>query len=226
MAPSDSSRRRDGLGCRLVLPVAVAVRSPWGLPCSARSVVRVPSLIPRRSPSLRVSSGFTAGAAFARSGGARPPQLCYGATCRFTGVTARVLAPPGLRRGPRGSCAAGRATCVDDRSHGEPPSAHAERAALHGAPRPPDMVREIVEKSRPERTWVRTENCPLFCARQACDSHPGRVIRGRNAGSGTTPIGEGPTRIAAAPAHRKLSAFLIAARSGMLLDHVSSGWPV
>jgi hypothetical protein len=139
MAPSDSSRRRDGLGCRLVLPVAVAVRSPWGLPCSARSVVRVPSLIPRRSPSLRVSSGFTAGAAFARSGGARPPQLCYGATCRFTGVTARVLAPPGLRRGPRGSCAAGRATCVDDRSHGEPPSAHAERAALHGAPRAPDI---------------------------------------------------------------------------------------
>ena len=161
MAPSDSSLRRDGLGCRLVPPVAVATRAPRGLPCSARSVVRVPSLIPRRSPSLRVSSDLTTGAAFARSGGARPPRLCYGATYRFTGVTARVLAPPGLRRGPRGSfCAAGRATCVDDRSHGEPPPAHADRAALHGAPRPPDiglMSLSASAWSRPSRRHIASE---------------------------------------------------------------------
>ena len=89
---------------------------------------------------MHVSSCFTTSAAFTRPGGVRPPQLCDGATCGFTRVAARVPAPPGLRRGPRGSfCAAGGAPRVDDFSHGEPPSSRRGCAALHGAPRPPDM---------------------------------------------------------------------------------------
>ncbi len=96
MTPSDFSQRRNGLGCRLVPPVAVAVRSPRDLPCSTRHLVCVLSLIPRRSPPLLVSSDFAAGAAFARSEGARPPRLCYGATCRFTHVGPADLLHPGF----------------------------------------------------------------------------------------------------------------------------------
>ena len=96
MTPSDFSQRRIGLGCRLVPPVAVAVRSPRDLPCSTRHLVCVLSLIPRRSPPLLVSSDFAAGAAFARSEGARPPRLCYGATCRFTHVGPADLLHPGF----------------------------------------------------------------------------------------------------------------------------------
>ena len=55
-------------------------------------------------------------------------------TCRFTRVTARKLAPSGLRRGPRGSfCAAGELHVSTVLSHGESPSSHWWHAALHGA---------------------------------------------------------------------------------------------
>lgn len=53
--------------------------------------------------------------------------------------SARKLALPRAPTGTSRSCAAGRATCVDDLSHGESPSSHWWHAAFHGAPRPPDV---------------------------------------------------------------------------------------
>src|SRR5664279_3829997 len=78
MAPSDSSRCRDGLGLHLVPLVAVATRTPRGLPCSTCSLGRVPSLQPRRSPPLHSSSCFAASVVFARQGEARPPRCITG----------------------------------------------------------------------------------------------------------------------------------------------------
>ena len=117
-----------GLGSRLVPSVAVATRSSRGLPCSTRFLVRVPSLIPRGSPPLPVSSDFTADAAFTCSEEARPPQRVTGlpvGSLAFGPRTRPIRASTGTSR----SCAAGGTTCVDDSSHGEPPSSHWKRAA-------------------------------------------------------------------------------------------------
>ena len=60
------------------------------LPCP-RAVPDTP-----REPVAAFVVSFATGAAFTRSGGARPPRLCYGATCRFTDVRPTDSLVPGF----------------------------------------------------------------------------------------------------------------------------------
>jgi hypothetical protein len=179
MTPSDSSRRPNGLGCRLVPPVAVATRSPRGLPCSALSLVHVLSLIPRGSPPLRLSSGFTVGAAFARSGGARPPRLCYGATLGFTRVTARALALPGLRRGPRGPSPPGQLHVWTTSHNSRPQPTRATGAAVVAKPARAELNQAEAAGADTDRlAQLELQNVAAGVGGQAMD-----VLKGVPAGS-------------------------------------------
>jgi hypothetical protein len=138
--------RPTRLGCRLGCVVAGATRTARGLPCSACSCRRVPSLLPRESASVPAQSVFPRRTAFAGLRAARPLHSVTGLPLSSLHATARAFATADSPAGnilvpllPDASRhhAGDRATLLLCRYRGGLLSAHEEHAACtaHRNPR-------------------------------------------------------------------------------------------